>query len=84
MSIEYLTKIWVVGKYGYSSLDEAKRNHPTRTPKVILYNDRAWPTPVTKDVWPNHYRAPEPKESLRTILERCWESWREKNEGTVR
>lgn len=80
MSIcEYLSEIWVVGKSGYSSLEEAIKFHPTKTPKRIIYRDKAWPKPITEDVWPDHYRSPTPKESLREILERCWESWRIKN-----
>jgi hypothetical protein len=80
MSInEYLTELWVVGKYGYSSLNEAKRYHPTGNPRRIIYQDKAWPIPVVYSDPVPSYRTKEPEESLRSILERCWESWRVKN-----
>lgn len=80
MSIDYLSEIWVVGKSAYSSISEAKKNHPSKEPRLVIYRDKCWPAPYSpeREAGPVSYKQPVPKESLRTILERCWSSWEKK------
>lgn len=79
MSIcEYLSEIWVVDESGYKTYDEAIRFHPNSSPKRIIYKDSAWPAPVVFDEYSNYSR-PRNTETLRTVLDRCWASWRIKN-----
>jgi hypothetical protein len=80
--LDYLSEIWVVGRNGYATISEAKKYYPEKEPKMIIYRDKTWPKPYTPE-WeagPVSYRERPLQETLRTILERCWESW-EKRHG---
>lgn len=83
--LDYLSVIWVVGRSGYSSYDEAKEYHPLKEPKQVIYRSKIWPAPYSPEGESGPVSFPKtkpPEESLRTILERTWESWERNNAPT--
>lgn len=78
--MEYLSEIWVVGRNGYATEEKARNKHPDKEPRLVIYQDKQWPIPHTPEIEAGPYTQPkqEPAESLRAILERCWQSWENK------